>query len=347
MSMRSIAGLPRTGPGLRAAAAESIASRTLFEGRAVRIEGDALKDFPELDRGMESLVCVPLRHEGRLVGALCAYGEKGQRLPPDTLAFLSRLGDLAVLSIANASHYDSLKRLDEAKTWFLRKAAHELVSPLGVIQSVAQNLLLGYHGELGPDQKQDIERMRARAAGLAEVVADLLTLTRGRASAAVPGSPPPRREVDMCVLLGQAVSFFQAVARDKGVRLQIATPCERSAVEGTAESLTSILVNLFSNAIKYTRPGGLVDVTATRRQERIELVVRDEGIGIPAAEMERVGKEFFRASNARSFTEAGTGLGLAIVRAEVAGMGGTFTIESEENKGTTVRILLPAAGPGK
>ena len=71
-----------------------------------------------------------------------------------------------------------------------------------------------------------------------------------------------------------------------------------------------------------------------------ELVVSDQGIGIPAAEKERLGSEFFRASNARSFTESGTGLGLAVVTSEVRAMGGTLDIQSDEGRGTTVRVVF-------
>ena len=181
MSVRSIAGLHRQVAELSAEAAEGIATRSLMEGQPVLVEGAAQSDFPELDGESESLICVPLRHEARVMGALCVYGEKGGRLSPEMLSFLSRLGDLAVLSIQNAEVYETLKKVDEAKSWFLRKAAHELASPLSVIQSVAQNLLSGYMGELDPSQAKSIERIRARAAGLSEVVADLLALARGKA----------------------------------------------------------------------------------------------------------------------------------------------------------------------
>jgi signal transduction histidine kinase len=84
-----------------------------------------------------------------------------------------------------------------------------------------------------------------------------------------------------------------------------------------------------------------VSVSLARGDAGVQLIVGDQGIGIPAAEKERVGNEFFRASNARTFAESGTGLGLAVVRAEVDAMGGTLSIESEERKGTTVQVLLP------
>jgi signal transduction histidine kinase len=268
------------------------------------------------------------------------YGEKGRKLSHEMLSFLSRLGDLAALSIANASVYDSLKKLDEAKSWFLRKAAHELVSPLSVIQSMAQNLLQGYLGELSPPQQAEIERIRVRAAGLSEVVGDLLALARGRAErpATAPGAPP--ESVNLCAALAEAVTFFQPAARGKDVVLAIAAPCSPFLVPGSREGVRSILSNLLSNAIKYSPPGRKVSVSLRQVGAGAELVVSDQGIGIPAAEKERLGSEFFRASNARSFTESGTGLGLAVVTSEVRAMGGSLDIQSDEGRGTTVRVVF-------
>ena len=337
MSVRSIAGLRRQVAELSADAAESIATRSLINGQPVLVEGAAQSEFPELDEESESLICVPLRHEAKVVGALCVYGEKGRKLSPEMLSFLSRLGDLAVLSIENAAVYESLKKVDEAKSWFMRKAAHELASPLSVIQSVAQNLLAGYVGELDPSQRQSIERIKARAAGLSEVVADLLALARGKAAG--PGEAEAR--VDLAAALREIVDFYQPAARQREVGLDADVapgPCEVSL---SPEGTRSVLTNLLSNAIKYSPAGGRVSVSLSSSDASAELAVTDHGIGIPAAEQERLFSEFFRASNARSWTEAGTGLGLAIVKSVVDAAGGSLDVKSAEGEGTTIRVRLP------
>jgi len=336
MSVRSLAGLRRQLSELSAEAAESIATRSLLDGRPVLVEGAAQSDFPELDEEAESLICVPLRHEAGVVGALCVYGEKGKRLTAEMLSFLSRLGDLAVLSIENASVYETLKKIDAAKSWFMRKAAHELASPLSVVQSIAQNLLAGYLGGMEQRQRESVERIRARAAGLSEIVADLLALAKGKAQA-----PGGAAGVDLCVALGEAIAFFQPAAREKGIEIATATPCSPCEVAGTAEGIRSVLTNLVSNAVKYSPPGGRVTISLAPSDSEAELAVSDRGIGIPAAEKDRLFGEFFRASNARSFTESGTGLGMAIVKSVVDGVGGSLEVESEEGKGTTVRVRFP------
>jgi len=371
MSVRSLAGLERRQSGLRAETAEDIATRSLIEGEPILVDDAQRRDFPELDDATESLICVPLRGEGaatnprstaatnpgtatatnprgtagRVIGALCVYGDKGKPLSPVMLSFLSRLGDLAALSIANASVFESLKKLDDARAWFLRRAAHELVSPLGVIQSISQNLLQGYLGELSGRQKEEVERMRARAAGLSEVVGDLLALARGRAEPSPSAGGPVVEIVDLCPVLSEIVAFFQPVARERGVPLSIGAPCVPCLVRGSTEGAKSVLSNLVSNAIKYSPAGCPVSLTLAQSAAGAELVVVDHGIGIPAEERERLGREFFRASNARAFTESGTGLGMAVVASEVKSMGGSLDIQSEVGKGTTVKVFFPAASP--
>lgn len=339
MSVRSIAGLQRRVADLSAEAAESIANRSLMDGRPVLVEGAAQDDFPELDGETESLICVPLRHEARVIGALCVYGKKGTKLSPEMLSFLSRLGDLAVLSIQNAEVYEALKRVNEAKGWFLRKAAHELASPLSVIQSVAQNLLAGYLGDLDASQRASIERIRVRAAGLSDVVADLLALARGKAGKPAEGAAA----VDLAAAVREIAEFYQPSAALRGVSLVTEASAAACPVALSAEAARSVLANLVSNAIKYSPTGSAVSVRLEASDSAADLSVSDQGIGIPEAEKERLFSEFFRASNARSFTEEGTGLGLAIVKSVVDAAGGSLAVQSVEGKGTTVTVRLPRA----
>jgi signal transduction histidine kinase len=349
MSVRSLAGLKREAPGLAAAAAESIYERSLRDGEPVLVEGALASDFPELDGEVESLICVPLRNEQRVIGALCVYGEKGRPLSPEMLSFLSRLGDLAVLFIENASVYEGLKRVDEAKSWFLRKAAHELASPLATIQSITQTFIEGYLGEVPARQREMVERIRFRAESLSQIVADLLVLARARAYGA---GQVEKEASDLCEVLTETVTFFQAVAREKGVSLDVnGLPTGGSAgavnaclVDAPRADLRSVITNLVSNAVKYSRPGGRVAVSLARTASGVALAVSDQGIGIPAAEQDKLFSEFFRASNARSFAESGTGLGLAIVKSIVERLGGRIDVQSAEGAGTTVRVSLEGIG---
>jgi len=192
-------------------------------------------------------------------------------------------------------------------------------------------------------QRDMVERIRARAAVLSEIVADLLVL-------AGPGQMREgrRRSPATCARCSARQSACSRPLPGEG-----GDPRSRGAAEGLPEpgqgagagdaaphptclvalpraDLRSVATNLVSNAVKYSRPGGRAAVRLDRDAESIRLTVSDQGIGIPAAERERLFSEFFRASNARTFSDSGTGLGLAIVKSIVDRLGGTIAVESEE-----------------
>ena len=339
MRVRSLAGMRREVSDLAASAAQSIYTRSLLEGQPVRVEGAQASDFPELDDRVESLICVPLRSEGKVAGALCLYGEKGKSLSREMLSFLSRLGDLVTLSIRNASVYESLMRVDQAKTWFLLKASHELKSPLASIQSICQTILDGYLGEVPEKQRELIQRIKYRSSLLVETAGDLLALARLRSR-----SPSePLEAVEPCAVLEETIRFYASAASEKGVGLRIEKPCDPMVLHATREGIRSVMSNLVSNAVKYSPSGSTVTVTLEKHGEGALFRVSDSGIGIPKAEQENLFREFFRASNARSMTEAGTGLGLSIVKSVVDQIGGSIDVRSGEGSGTTITVFFRKA----
>jgi signal transduction histidine kinase len=340
MRVRSMAGIARQPADLSIDVAQNIYHRSLMEGKPVLVEGALRQDFPEVDDETESLICVPLRTEGRVLGALCVYGERGGRLSEEMISLFSILGDLVTLSIANASVYESLQRLDKAKSWFLLKASHELRTPLDAIQSMATALTQGFAGELRGHQAEMLRRIEARARTLAASVNDLLVLARGRAELAT----PEMQKVDLCPLVADTVQLYRAMAAEKPVSLEAHCMDDSAVVYGREDGLRSIVANLLSNAIKYTPQGGRVELRLTEQEGKLVLEVRDSGIGIPLKEQKELFQEFFRASNARAAAETGTGLGLAIVKATVEQHGGSIEVESREGQGTTFRVQLSRAG---
>jgi signal transduction histidine kinase len=341
MRVRAMAGIGRPAADLSIDVAENLYHRSLMEGKPVLVEEALERDFPEVDDETESLICVPLRQERKVLGALCVYGERHRPLGPEMISFFSILGDLVTLSIANAAVYENLKRLDEAKTWFLLKASHELRSPLGTIQSMARTLSQGLLGNLSEEQRQMIDRIERRAGALAGSVADLLQLARGRAELSV----SELEHIDFCALLAENVAYYQPQADEKSLQLTVSCPREQAEVYGRRQGLQSIITNLLSNAIKYTPAGGRIEVAVRRADEQHLLMeVRDTGIGIPQEEQEKLFGEFFRAANARRLGETGTGLGLAIVKSTVEQHGGRIEVESAEGQGSVFRVFLRLVG---
>jgi len=342
MKVRAMAGIEREAADLSIDVAENIYHRSLMEGKPVLVEDALETDFPEVDDQTETLICVPLRRNGNILGALCVYGERDRRLSPEMISLFSILGDLVTLSIANASLYENLKRLDEAKTWFLIKASHELRSPLDTIRSISRTLSQGLVGELSDRQKEMLERIETRAEALAGSVSDLLTLTKGKAEL----STSELEKINFCSLLGENVRFFESMAVERGITLSVHCPesSASSVVYGRREGLHTIVANLLSNAIKYSPDGGSVTLRLLSSEDKVIFEVVDNGIGIPQSEQDRLFSEFFRASNAKKMTEIGTGLGLAIVKSTVEQHGGTIEVQSAAGQGSSFRVLLNRVG---
>ena len=183
-------------------------------------------------------------------------------------------------------------------------------------------------------------RARARVREALDLARDLLVLSRTRE--AVPLAD--RKIVDLAAMAREVASEFRHQASSAGVSLTISCPDGPLEVMGDPESLSELLENLISNAIKYTPAGKDVRVSLVRRGNQAEIRVVDSGIGIPTGEEERIFDEFYRASNARESGNEGTGLGLSIVKAIVETHKGDMSLESALGKGTSFRILLPSGG---
>jgi signal transduction histidine kinase len=339
MAARSLAGIDAEKTESALEIAESIYHKGLMEGEPVVVRDTYLRDFPAVNEQVESMVCVPLRIEDRILGAVCVFGQRGQKLSREIISLLSVLGDVVSLAIAHALRYENLKDVVDTKTNFMLTASHELRSPLDTLQSMARTLLDGYLGDMNKKQKEMIGRMGLRAGKLAEIVSDLLTLAVGRVELS---TLKPSR-FDLCRLLREGSRLFETQAQEKGIDLHLHLLIEEAPVIGHPEGIRSVVANLLANAIKYTPAGGEVALKIFSKKDKIILEVKDTGIGIPKKEQDKLFTEFFRASNAKALTEAGTGLGLVIVKAKVEQHGGSIEWESEEGDGTTLRVSLNRA----
>jgi signal transduction histidine kinase len=133
-------------------------------------------------------------------------------------------------------------------------------------------------------------------------------------------------------------------AEAKGLALEVDAPADLPAVLADVDRVEQVLVNLLDNAIKYSLPGHTILVRLVAGQAKLVMVlVQDQGIGIPAGELTRIGERFYRTDKARTRVEGGSGLGLAIASALVEAHGGQLGLESEEGQGTTVTFTLPTA----
>lgn len=313
---------------------EDLSHTELLEGSSFHVRDLRRRDFPEVDDAIESLLCVPLRIEEKILGAVCIYGEKGQRLSSEMNSILSSLSNVIALALAHAFVYEDLKKLVEVKTRFMFQTSHELRSPLNAIQSMTKILTDDYMGNLNKKQREFIMRIETRANKLSETVNDLLKLAKGRAQV----STITLTRVNLSKILRESIALFTPRAQEGHLTFETRLPPTDVFVTGTEDLLRSIVTNLLSNAIKYTPPGGTVGIHTSETLEAVIVKISDTGIGIPKEDQEMLFQEFFRASNVLKTGKIGTGLGLSIVKSHVDMCGGTLDVESEENIGTTFTV---------
>ncbi len=233
-----------------------------------------------------------------------------------------------------------LAQLEARKSRFMRVAAHQLRAPLSAIHSLLNVVLRSYDALSEEKRVEMVRRAENRTRLMLDLLADLLALSRLRDAR----DQAHRRDLAAVdELAARAVELYATQAEEKNVRVETRLGASGAQVLAERDSLRDVVVNLVSNAVKYTPEGGSVTVATAADNSRVVLEVADTGIGIPPEDQEHLFEEFFRASNAREFVQEGTGLGLSIVKEIVESHGGQITCESEPGKGTRFTVTLPVA----
>jgi PAS domain S-box-containing protein len=226
-----------------------------------------------------------------------------------------------------------------AKSDFLALMSHELRTPLTAVIGFADVMRGELFGPLGsPKYHEYCRDIEASGRHLLELVGDILDLAKVESGRYV----LTEGTVDLDALVRASIQLLGERPALKGIILN--TRIERSLkIHGDERALKQVLINLLTNAVKYTPSGGQVELTAgIVSGSALELIVSDTGIGIPAAELALVQEPFAQASNSGAAGEDGSGLGLSIVRTLVELHGGTLTIESDIGTGTRVSVRVPA-----
>jgi len=221
---------------------------------------------------------------------------------------------------------------------FAAIVSHELRSPLGAIQQNLFVLLKELSGVVSEDQQRRLERMSSRLSDLLALVnrwlrgfsVDFSNLRESFGEVAIAGP------------VAEAVESARAEATRKAVEIEVEADSE-AVVWGDAGTLTEALLNVIGNAVKYSREGGRVQVSAVRRDEKVVVSVTDTGVGIPEADLPHLFDAFYRGQAASSGV-GGAGIGLAVTRRIVEAHGGTITATSDPGRGSTFVIALPALG---
>ena len=231
--------------------------------------------------------------------------------------------------------------LDRAKGEFVSAVSHELRTPLTSIVGYTELLTDDFSANLTALQQQLIERIERNGERLLHLVEDLLTLARVEdGSLSLDRVPTDLRDA-----VRTATDEVAHAAHKGRVSLRVHLPPEPVVLPGDPTHLERLVLNLVSNAVKFTPEGGCVDVDVSTAAEVAQLRVKDTGMGIPLAEQSRLFQRFFRSSLATENAIQGTGLGLHIVRSIAEAHDGSADFESTPGVGTTFRILLPTSVP--
>jgi signal transduction histidine kinase len=226
------------------------------------------------------------------------------------------------------------RALEQLREGFLASVSHDLRTPLATATGYLELLLDGLAGELAEDQRTYLDTVARSVQRLRGHIEDLL-LTAELDDGA---RPPALAPLDLAELAAEVERELDHAARDRGVELRLdAAP---APVSGDGGRLRRAIAAVVGNAVKYSRPGGEVTLRVFPADGGGAVEVRDDGPGIPAAELPYVTQRFFRASTAG--TASGSGLGLAIAREIAEQHGGRIELESGEGAGTTARLWVPA-----
>jgi PAS domain S-box-containing protein len=232
-----------------------------------------------------------------------------------------------------------LRRLEQVRTEFVANVSHELRTPLTAIQGYIETLQGGALEERENARKflEIVHRHTERLGRLLNDLTDLSNIELGKVVLRLAPTP-------LASVVESVIDIIRPRADAAAVSVESALPDALPPVLADHDRLEQILINLVDNAVKYSRPGGRVSISAALADAAtVEVSVRDAGVGIPAADLPRITERFYRVDKARSRALGGTGLGLAIVKHLVIAHGGELSIESELDRGTLVRFTLRTA----
>jgi len=234
----------------------------------------------------------------------------------------------------------SAEDANRAKSAFLAVMSHELRTPLNAIGGYVQLMEMGIHGPVTDAQREALGRVDRSQKHLLRLINDVLNLARiesGRVEYVI-------EDVDMTALMVDVTPMVEPQMNAKGLALEVRVP-EDCVARADREKVQQIVINLLSNALKFTPSGGRVSVESCRPADEsgvVRLTVTDTGIGIPADKQPSVFDPFVQVDMSRTRRSEGSGLGLAISRDLARGMGGDLRVESTPGVGSTFTLTLPA-----
>ena len=293
--------------------------------------------------GFRSLLAVPLVRDNHILGGIAVNRKATGAFAPEVVALLQTFAAQSALAIQNARLFREIegksRELETAsrhKSEFLANMSHELRTPLNAIIGFSEVLSERLFGDVNDKQAEYLDDIVVSGRHLLALINDVLDLSKIEAGR----MELDRSEFDLATAVGNTLSLVRERAQRRDIVLASALDSRIGAVNADERKVKQVLLNLLSNALKFTPEGGRIDVRARRTHDLVEIAVTDTGVGISPDDQATVFEEFRQVGAAAKKVE-GTGLGLAISRKFVELHGGTIRVDSEVGKGSTFTFTLP------
>jgi signal transduction histidine kinase len=271
-------------------------------------------------------VTAPLRTLARASEQI-AGGQLNQRVDIKGEDELGQLGRSFNRMTAN------LERSEQARRQMLADVSHELRNPLMIVQGGLEAFT---DGVMEPSA-ENLQALHAKTLLLNRLVSDLHELALAEAGELSLEHSP----VDLADLLTQAATAVKPQLTEREIALTLQVAKDLPTLTGDAQRIEQVLLNLLSNAVRYTPAGGRITLRAQVRPHEVQIDVSDTGTGIPPEDLPHIFERFYRGDRSRARTSGGAGLGLAIAQALVAAHGGKIWVESQPGQGATFSFTLP------
>jgi signal transduction histidine kinase len=296
--------------------------------------------------GFRTVIAVPMMRDGEPVGALSVTRRDAGRFSEAEVALLKTFADQAVIAIENVRLFNELELANRGleaasrhKSEFLANMSHELRTPLNAILGFSEVLGERMFGDLNDKQDEYLKDIHASGQHLLSLINDILDLSKieaGRMELEL-------TDFDLPTAIENALTLVRERAGRRGIALHQTVDERLGQVRGDERKIKQVLLNLLSNALKFTPEGGRVDVRAGLVAGLAEISVADTGVGIAPEDQEAIFDEFRQVGTAEKKVE-GTGLGLALSRKFIELHGGRIWVESQVGAGSTFTFAIPVRG---
>jgi signal transduction histidine kinase len=300
--------------------------------------------------GPRALLAVPLLREDSIVGGLVVQRREPGEFPRETVELLQTFATQSALAIQNARLFREIeekgRELEAAsrhKSEFLANMSHELRTPLNAIIGFSEVLAERMFGEVNEKQAEYLQDILSSGRHLLSLINDILDLSKVEAG---------RLELELGrfhlpTALENALTLVRERASRHGIALEVSVDEDLGEIVGDERKIRQILLNLFSNAVKFTPEGGRVGVTATAADDVITISVSDTGVGIAPEDQEAIFEEFRQVGRDDTRKQEGTGLGLTLAKKFVELHGGQIGVRSQVGQGSTFTFTLPVGPQGR